>query len=297
MDLIKDLRARSGAPIVDCQKALKHSNGDIDGAVDWLREHGAAKASLKVQGRETVEGLIGINISPDGKVAAMVKVASETDFAGRSAMFVKLVKDVAEQATNQQIRDDDEGGDLDLDNFSTIVKPLMDEAIVAIRENLSVAAATKLQTNSDEKEDGHEQGNSILVGYVHNRVDHTIEAGSAAAIVEIASPTLNVEQLQIIGKKLAMHVVAARPAYLSPKDVPDDVIEKEKDILSKQIAETGKPADVVDKIIMGRMRKFFEAVCLTEQAHMIEDSNPKVEKVLKDQGVVVKRFVSMAISY
>lgn len=109
MDLIKDLRARSGAPIVDCQKALKHSNGDIDGAVDWLREHGAAKASLKVQGRETVEGLIGINISPDGKVAAMVKVASETDFAGRSAMFVKLVKDVAEQATNQQIRDDDEG--------------------------------------------------------------------------------------------------------------------------------------------------------------------------------------------
>lgn len=281
MESLKDLRAQSGAPIVECKKALQSTEGDLQAAMDWLREHGAAKASSKVQGRETTEGLIGMAVTPDHKTAALVKVASETDFAGRSSKFVQLVLDVANAAT----REDLPVGELPLETFSPSVKPLIDEAIVAIRENLSVVSATKLDASEE---------NSILVGYVHNRVDSS-NAGSAAALVEVAGDG-DLESLQTVGKKLAMHIVAARPEYLSPEHVPDDIVSKERDILSSQLDDSGKPPEIVAKIVEGRLRKFYEGICLTEQAHMIEESNPKVSKVLKENGVAVKRFESFSIT-
>jgi elongation factor Ts len=288
MSMLKDLRAQSGAPIVECKKALEHAGDDLAGAMDWLREHGAAKASAKLQGRETTEGLVGISISADGKTAALVKVASETDFAGRSALFVDLVGHVA-NATLQSSCDGalSEAAILEAASDGKSVREALDEAIVAIRENLSVPNAKKIQSQ-----------NGIVVGYVHNKVDSS-GAGTAAALVEVsAAPGSNVsdEVLQSTGKKLAMHIVAARPLYLGPEDVPTEEVEKEKEILAKQVGDSGKPADIVEKIVMGRMNKFYQGVCLTEQDHMIEDQNPKVSKVLKDLGIELKCFEYLSIS-
>lgn len=265
-----------------------------------MSEHGAAKASSKVAGRETVEGLIGLATSADAKSLSVVQVASETDFAGRSDTFVKLVQDVTtsvlmqEEFTNaalstEQLHDLPGEGD----SGAASVKDLMDNAIVAIRENLSIPSATKYVTS-----DPH----SIWVPYVHNKVPGT-ETGTAVAAVLVgpsANSTVDSEALRAIGKRLAMHIVAARPQYLGREDVPEDAIEKERSVLQGQIeldnkAGKAKPPEIVEKMIQGRLRKFFEQVCLTEQAHMIEEGNPKVLKALHADGVDVHQFVYLAI--
>ena len=294
MDLLKQLRSQSGAPIVDCKKALKESSGGLTDAMDWLRQHGAAKASSKVQGRETAQGLVGLQMSKDKSAASLVKVASETDFSGRSQRFVDLVLALADaalqdphcQANNEDSRDSFLATPASATGKS--VKDLLDEAIVAIQENLSVAAVHKFQVDDD---------GSILVGYVHNKVD-AADAGTAAAVVQVAPADgtgTSKDVLQTVGKRLAMHIVAARPSYLSPEDVPSDEVEKERQILSMQVESSGKPLEIVEKIVAGRLRKFYEEICLTEQAHMIEESNPKVSKVLEENGVVVKRFECLRI--
>jgi elongation factor Ts len=313
MDLLKDLRARTGAPIVECKKALLQGANDLQNAVDWLREHGAAKASSKVAGRESVEGLVGLSVSPTLRAAALVKIASETDFAGRSAQFVQLVSDIAD-ATLQLPEQSGENPRFNVSSMlpescaskdGKTVKQLLDDAIVAIRENISVADAWHLNSSTPD---------SIWVGYVHNRVDATVAAGTAAAVVELAplhvdadktdtasTTTTDVEQLermQAIGKKLAMHIVAARPTYLSIPDIPADVVEKERTILTNALgdAQSGKPADIVAKIVNGKLRKFYESVCLLEQEHMIEEGNPKVSKHLAECGLRIVGYESLSIA-
>jgi elongation factor Ts len=257
--------------------------------MDWLREHGAAKAAYKVQGRETSEGLVALSVSEDGKSAAIVKVASETDFASRSSKFVELVLNVA-AATKQSPCDGqiDEVLTLTSSDGKT-VKDLLDEAIVAIRENLSVPKAVKLQAQ-----------HGILVGYVHNRVDSSM-AGTAAALVEVKplkGTNTSEDTLREAGKKLAMHIVAARPQYLSLGDIPEEVLEREREILTKQqeLLPFPKSPEIVDKVVGGKIRKFSEGICLLEQGHMIEEKNPKVSKVLQNLGISVERFESMSIT-
>lgn len=328
MELLKDLRAKTGAPIVDCKKALQECGGsggnnnnsaDLQKAVDWLREHGAAKASSKVAGRETAEGLVGLLISePENDTAALVKVAAETDFAGRSATFVQLVASVAEATLNNRNAHVCGGGSPLLDDPShtsndimeakasngKTVKDLLNDAIVAIRENISVPDALYLETTS-RTTGSTTQNKGVWVGYVHNRVDHAVPAGTAAAVVELVplasseanAKTVTPETLQAVGKKLAMHIVAARPTYLTISDIPAHVLEKERMILTKQLGEShGKPAEIVEKIVQGKLRKFYESVCLTEQAHMIEEGNPKISECLADQGIMVARFEALSIS-
>lgn len=289
LDALKSLRAQTGAPVQECKKALEATaaDGSLDAALDWLRRQGAAAAARKLVGRDTPHGLVGLAAAADGRAAALVRVAAETDFAGRSGAFCGLVARAADAALAGlgpggvlEARDPDSGKS---------VQELLNEAIVAIRENLSVAQAVRLAT---------EQG--IVVGYVHNRID-SFNAGTSGAVVELqvadaSKNGVSLETLQAIGKKLAMHVVAARPQYLTPEDVPQDIVAKEKAILASQVEDTGKPPQVVEKIIEGRLRKFYEGVCLTEQGHMLEEKNPKVFDVLKRQGVVVKKFEAMFIA-
>lgn len=284
MEALKELRAVSGAPISECKKALEASENDPASAMDWLREHGAAKAAGKLQGRVTEEGLIGLSIDRDARRAALVQVASETDFAGRSAKFVQLVENVTaavlSSATTNGTLSEESLLAAQIDGRS--VKDLLDEAIVAIRENLSIPSAMVWQATDD----------SLLIGYVHNRIDASSMAGTAAAVVELSGEN----NVATIGKRLAMHIVAARPQYLTPDQVPDHVIDKERGILLKQQEESGKPADIMAKVGEGRLRKFYEGICLTEQAHMIEEGNPKIGKYLAGKGVEVKRFASLSIS-
>jgi elongation factor Ts len=219
---IKELRTLSGAPIVDCKKALAETD-TLEAALDWLRQHGAAKATKKLSGRQAEEGLVACAVSDDGKSASIVKVSSETDFAGKSDTFVKLCTHVAEAALQSP-----DTGDLNLDKVKTLendnksVQGALEDAIVAIRENLGVSEAVKM-TSPD----------GMLVAYVHGKVDGNSPAGSAAAIVEI---TGDAEKAAEAGKKLAMHIVAAKPLYLDIDSVPADVVEKEKAILESQVS-------------------------------------------------------------
>lgn len=297
MDLLKELRQKTGAPIVDCKKALQNTDGkNVAAAMDWLREHGAAKVSSKVKGRETTEGLVALQVSPDGKTASLIKVSSETDFAGRSSKFVDFVLNVA-KATLETAKGDNVAGVVPMEEHTVletsldgkIVKDYLDEAIVAIRENISLSNAVRFRTCN----------NGLLVGYVHNRV-HSSDAGTAAAIIEIVPATeggdVSLDVLQSTGKKLAMHAVAARPLYLSPENVPTEEVEKEMELLKRELEGTGKPPEIVDNIVKGKMRKFYEGICLTEQSHMIEDQNPKISKVLKDAGISLNNFSVFYIS-
>ena len=274
MAQLKDLRARSGAPINECKKALEQTDGDLDTAMDWLRKHGAAKALSKLAGREAEEGLIGAIVS--AKAAAIVQVNSETDFAGRSQSFSDLVEHVAKaslQASEIGAIKDDVLMQLAVDGKS--VQSAMEEAIVSIRENLRIASA--VHCAADE---------GLWVSYVHGRV--TDNTGTSAALVHVKGAPDDV--LQEVGKKLAMHVVAARPVYLNVESVPEAAIEKEKEILREQMSDSGKSPEMLEKIVSGKMRKFYESVCLTEQPHMVVQDNPKVSKALKDVGVEVTHF-------
>jgi len=285
--------------MVECKKALSDPDvdGDLTKAADWLRKHGSAKASSKVSGREASEGMVGVTVSPDGRSASIVRVASETDFASRSDAFGRLVEDVAVAAMNLGGGD----GPVDVDGAllpasvegGGTVKDALDEAILAIRENLQISEAISLSSSSSPSDD------SVLVGYVHGRLPGSDCAGTAAAVVEIGragdGSTATDEDMRDAGKKLAMHVVAAKPEYLSPDTVPEDAVEKEKAVLMEQVADSGKPPEIVDKMMTGRMRKYYEGVCLTEQPHMVEEGSPKVSKVLGKMGMEVRRFEKTSV--
>jgi elongation factor Ts len=309
MEALKDVRSRSGAPIVECKKALKavaDAGGGASGtdvvalALDWLREHGAAKAASKLRDREATEGLVCVAISPDGKRGSLVQVSSETDFAGRSDRFLDLATTVADAALKQKLCRNGPvplEGLLELPDGATgkTIRDLLDEAVVAIRENLGVSHAAAISCNEDGGDD-----DSIVVGYVHNRVGSS-SAGTAAAIVELGSADpakrpVGSEVLQAVGKKLAMHVVAAKPQHLRLQDVPGEAVDRELEILRKQQEGSGKPPEIVEKVVQGRLRKFYESVCLLDQPHFIEDKNPKVGSYLSEQGIVVKRFEARSIA-
>lgn len=290
MDLIKDLRAKSGAPIVDCKKALANSNNDLKLALDWLREHGAAKVSSKVRDRAATEGLVCLKVSSDNKSAAIVQVASETDFAGRSSTFVDLVTYCVDAALQSK----DVNGELKVADLmkvgheSKTVEEAINEAIVSIRENLSLAYASRVVT---------EEG--VVVGYVHGRVLPS-QAGTAAALVDLApiDSSQNVDEASLleVGKKLAMHIVAAKPHHQDINSVPLDVVDAEREMLSKQIGDSNKPPEIVKKIVEGRLRKFFETTCLLEQSHMIEEGNPKIGKHLESLGIRLNRFDLISVA-
>jgi elongation factor Ts len=233
---VKELRALTGAPIVDCKKALGETGDDLQEALDWLRKHGVAKASKKLSGREAEEGLVACSISPDGKSASIVKVSSETDFAGKSEAFVGLATHIADatmSATAVQHGPIDIETVLGLECNSKSVQLALEEAIVAIRENLGVSSAYKLST-----------ADGLLVSYVHGKADGKSNAGSAAAVVEITgkdgSPITDTAAAIEAGKKLAMHVVASKPLYLNSSEVPEDVLQNEKAILQGQVRADGR---------------------------------------------------------
>ncbi len=305
--------------MVECKKAISDPevNGDFDKATEWLRKHGSAKMSSKLAGRDASEGLVGISISTSasessnggnvGSVASIVRVSSETDFASRSPDFSNLVETVAGATLEHSLSLSPSPSNVntatvndisveELLKSSPTVQKALDDAIISIRENLQIANAYTITASKP---------NSVLAGYVHGKIFGDKSAGTAAAIVELApidgdggggnNNNLSNEEIVDIGKKLAMHIVAARPQYMKPTDVPDDVIQKEKDILMDQMADSGKPKEILEKIVTGRLGKFYQGVCLLEQGHMLEDGNPKVSKSLKGHGLELVSYKNISI--
>jgi len=289
--------------MMECKKALStpEVDHDLEKAQEWLRKYGSAKASSKVAGREALEGLVGVNI--DGDRASIVKVASETDFASRSESFSTFVQEIADAATTAAAGDDvvHDGDNVDINAFMTSAKDSkgqvfsesLNDAILAIRENIQVDSMTIMKASSDK---------SVFAGYVHGRAPNST-CGSAAAVVELevtsssgSSSSSSEEKAKEAAKKLAMHVVAAKPTYLNPDSVPEDVVNKEKEVLLEKMSGTNKPPEILEKIIAGQMRKFYEGICLTEQSHMVEEGNPKVSKAMKSLGLEVKNYTLVGMS-
>ncbi|MDS1135344.1 translation elongation factor Ts [Nitratireductor indicus] len=280
--MVKELREKSGAGMMDCKTALTETNGDIEAAIDWLRKKGIAKADKKA-GRTAAEGLIGA--ASDANSAVVVEVNSETDFVARNDAFQALVSNIATVAL---------GTDGSLDAVAAAAYPTggksvadtVKDAIGTIGENLTLRRAAKLSVS-----------NGAVATYIHNAV--TDGLGKLGVLVAIET-TGNADAARAFARQVAMHVAATNPMALSETEVDASAVTREKEIFSDQARQSGKPENIIEKMVEGRMRKFFEEVVLLKQAFVI---NPDltVEKALaeaeKEIGAPAKitGFVRLAL--
>lgn len=293
IEAIKKLRAESQAPMKDVKNALAATNGDFPAAFEWLRKKGIATASKKA-GRTTAEGLIGVHIS--GNVGAMVEINSETDFVAMNDKFQEVVKQVtvavaeAPQLATDSVAEEVQGDALgavsvegDAGDLITVAAKIP-ELVGKVGENVVARRGVKFQL---------EQG--TICSYLHNVAASGLGRAGALVALQFPSATASAEQkeaVQQLGHRLAMHIVAAKPKFLSREVVPDPLIAKERAFLAEQVANSGKPQHIVEKMTEGRLGKFFGEITLLEQPHFIEEGNPKVgafvEATSKKIGVDVQ---------
>lgn len=263
--MVKALREKTLAGMMDCKKALVESGGDEEGAIAYLREKGLAKAAKKA-GRATSEGLVGCFVAPDGKSAAIVEVLCETDFVAKNEEFRSFAAGLAEKVAALDVTS---GAAADLDADMVDVTGL----IAKLGENMGVGRFAKAQVT-----DG------VVGVYIHSN-------GKIGVLVPVEG-TDNADA----AKDVAMQVAAVNPLCVSPEDLPQDVLEKEKEIYRRQTLEEGKPENIVDKIVMGRVSKYYKEACLLEQP-FIKDDKKSVKQYLKEAagGASVKGFFRLAL--
>lgn len=259
--LVKELRERTGSGMMECKKALVEADGDIEAAADILRKSGAAKADKKA-GRTAAEGLIVFKSTDDGKRGVMVEINCETDFVAKDDNFINFSSAVAQAALDNQPADIDallalplEGGDTVADTTKNL--------IAKIGENMAVRRFVSRSTDG------------ILVNYSHG--------GRIGVMVEMTGGD------EALAKDIAMHIAASKPTCVSEDEVPADIIEKEKEIFAAQAAESGKPPEIIEKMIGGRIKKFLKEVTLLGQP-FVKDPDQTVEQLLKSAGATVIGF-------
>jgi elongation factor Ts len=272
--LVKELREKTGAGMMDCKRALDDSAGDIEAAVDWLRKKGLSAAAKKA-GRVAAEGLIGV--ATRGPVGAVLEVNSETDFVARNQAFQSFVRSASELAL-------DGDGELeslkeaDFPGTGRTVEEELTHLISTIGENLVLRRVARLSTR---------QGG--VFSYVHNALAAGL--GKIGVIVTLAS-SAPADQLAALGKQLAMHIAAASPLYLDIASVPQSALDRERDVLREQARATGKPDSVVDRMVEGRLRKFYEEFVLLEQIFVV-DQETKISKVVEQASKTVGAPISV----
>lgn len=270
---VKELRELTGVGMMDCKKALAETGGDMDAAVDWLRTRGLAKAAKKA-GRVAAEGLVGVNIA--GTNGAIVEVNSETDFVARNEQFQTIVGNVAKLAHDAN-GDVARLGELPYPGTGRSVSGELTDAIATIGENMNLRRSAMLSVT-----DG------VIGNYVHNSVKPGM--GKLGVIVALESAG-NKDVLTGLGKQIAMHIANTNPLSVSPGDIDPAIVERERAIFTEQAKESGKPAEVVAKMVEGRVRKFFEESTLLAQVFVI-DGETKVGDVVKnaekDAGAPIK---------
>jgi elongation factor Ts len=258
--LIKELRERSGAGMMDCKKALDESNGDMEAAVDWLRKKGLASASKKA-GRVAAEGLVAVAVN--GTQGAVVELNSETDFVARNEQFQDLVESIATKAVGKH--DVDTLKAESLESGKTVESAITD-AIATIGENMNLRRVQSLSV-----------GQGVVASYVHAAAKPGMgKIGVLVALESAGKP----EALDALGKQIAMHIAAAKPEALNREGVDASSLEREKNVLREQALASGKPEGVIEKMIEGRIRKFYEEVVLLEQAFVM-DGKTQVQEVIK----------------
>ncbi len=273
--MVKELREKTGAGMMDAKNALTENKGDMEAAVDWLRKKGLSKAAKK-SGRTAAEGLVALVIDPAGETGALVEVNSETDFVARNTDFQDFVKKTAEIVLKSK-----DPGNLQFEEFGNgkNVGDTLTNLIAVIGENMNVRRASKMEMP---------KGKGVVIGYVHGALAPGL--GKIAVLVGLESEGKK-EVLEAAAKKIAMHVAAANPQFLDIASVDPGVLEREKNVLAEQTRASGKGEDMIPKIVEGRLRKFYEEICLVEQI-LVLDGETKISKLIestaKEAGAPVK---------
>ena len=274
---VKELRERTGAGMMDCKKALAETNGDMEAAIDWLRAKGLSAAAKKA-GRTAAEGLVGVAV--EGKRGAVVEVNSETDFVAKNELFQEFVRNVAQIAL-------DKGTDIDVISGAayptggTVSEALTDN-IAKIGENQSLRRAALLEVNE-----------GAVVSYVHNQVAPGL--GKIGVLVALEG-TAQADALQALGKQLAMHIAAANPLALNADELPADLMERERSIAMEKAKESGKPQNIIEKMVEGGLAKFRKDNALLSQLFVMDNKTPVAEVVAAaakeaGAGIELKNFV------
>lgn len=253
--MVKELREITGAGMMDCKKALTATNGDKEKAIDWLREKGISKAEKKAD-RIAAEGAVASYISEDGKVGVLVEINCETDFAAGNEQFRSLVEKIAKHIAVSNPADLDALNNSELDGKT--VSAIITEATATIGEKIALRRFVRYQTEGR------------LASYIHM-------GGKIGVLVELTAGD------ETIGKDISMQIAAAKPAYLKREEVPEDVLEHEKEVLRQQALNEGKPEKIVEKMIIGRLQKFYKENCLVDQ-EFIKDSDKTISQVMNEYG-------------
>jgi elongation factor Ts len=269
---VKELRERTGAGMMDCKKALAETNGEMEPAIDWLRAKGLAAAAKKA-GRTAAEGLVGVAV--EGKRGALVEVNSETDFVAKNELFQDFVRNVAKLALEH-------GSDIEaLSNAvypegGTVAEKLTDN-IAKIGENQSLRRAAVLEVSE-----------GAVVPYVHNQVAPGLGKIGVLVALEGSAPA---ETLQTLGKQIAMHVAAAHPLALSAEELPAELVERERGIAMEKARESGKPQNIIEKMVEGGLAKFRKDNALLSQLFVMDNKTPVAEVIAaagKDAGAPIR---------
>ena len=262
--LVKELREKTGAGMMDCKKVLTETDGDLEKAAELLRERGIAKAAKK-SGRIAAEGLVEGYIAENGKVGAIVEVNSETDFVGKNEEFKKFVMDVAKQVVEK--------------NPATVEDLLAQESIACAGKTVNEVLVEKIATigeNITIRRFARFESEGLVEKYIHGD-------GKIAVLVNMTKGTPEV------AKDLCMQIAAARPEYVRREEVPAERVSKEKEILKAQTMNEGKPEAIADRIVEGRINKFYGEICLVEQ-EFVKNPDIKVEQLLKEKDADIVAF-------
>ena len=262
--LVKEIREKTGAGMMDCKKVLTETDGDMEKAIELLRERGIAKAAKK-SGRVAAEGLVEAVVSEDGKVGAIVEINSETDFVAKNEEFKAFVMNVAKQVVEKNPKDVEEllNQEAIFEAGKTVNEALIGK-IATIGENLSIRRFARFESKG------------LLEKYIHGD-------GKIAVLVNMKKGD------STVAKDICMQIAAARPEYVRREEVPEERVAKEMEILKVQTMNEGKPEAIAEKIVQGRIGKFYEEICLVDQA-FVKDSNMKVSELLKQKDADVVEF-------
>ncbi len=265
--MVKELRDKTGAGMMDCKTALNETGGDMEQAVDWLRKKGLAKAAKKA-GRTAAQGLVAATVEPEGAgaIGVLVEVNSETDFVARNDIFQKMVGDIAATAISVN-------GDL-----AALQSAKYPGTEISVDEHVSEMVGQIGENMALRRADGVAVEEGVVASYIHGMV--TDGAGKIGVIVGLKSSG-DKAKLTALGKQIAMHVAAARPLAGRIEDLDPAVVEREKTILADQARSSGKPENIIEKMVEGRLRKFYEESVLLEQVFVI-DGETKVGKVIEN---------------
>lgn len=262
--LVKDLREKTGAGMMDCKKVLTETDGDMEKAIELLRERGIAKAAKK-SGRVAAEGLVEAYISEDGKIGAIVEVNSETDFVGKNEEFKTFVMNVAKQIVEKNPTDVEALlAQESIEVVGKTVQEVLVEKIATIGENMNIRRFARFEAEG------------LVEKYIHGD-------GKIAVLVNMKKGNKEV------AKDVCMQIAAARPEYVRKEEVPEERVSKEMEILKAQTMNEGKPEAIAEKIVQGRIGKFYEEICLVDQA-FVKDPNKKINQLLNETDSEVVEF-------